>query len=311
MPPSHWRTVVPLFCAIALYGDVTGRVLLDDGMPPAEPIRVELVCEGKPAGQTEAGDDGRFVFATNGRGCTVRASLSGYRSDRAPTEAASLVLHREGKYQGAAISVTWLAAPAAAIGAFHAAIREMRLGADGDYAKAVASIESAVEEYPGYAAAWYELGTLRLAAGDQSAAREALSQAIAADPWFISPYEPLLLISLAEAEWVRTRELCDRMLAMNPYLADAHYYRGLASLRLGELDVAWDVVETIKRGPEGETFARLHHLQGMIHETAGDIKAAAAEYWQYLRAAPDSSEARVVRRRLAEWQADGKIEVTQ
>ncbi|MCP5109312.1 MAG: hypothetical protein GY953_00600, partial [bacterium] len=71
------------------------------------------------------------------------------------------------------------------------------------------------------------------------------------------------------------------------------------------------VVDTIEQGPEGETLALLHHLRGMIHESAGDIQAAAAEYWKYLRAAPDGTEARGLQRKLAQWQADGKIEVTQ
>ncbi|MCP5111303.1 MAG: tetratricopeptide repeat protein, partial [bacterium] len=184
-----------------LHGEVAGRVLLDDGMPPASPVRVELVCDGNVTAQTDANDSGRVTLAANGAGCTVRASLAGYRSHTARAEAASLVLHREGKYQGAAISVTWLAAPETARSAFHIAIREMRRGADGDFAKAVAALESAVEEYPDYAAAWYELGSLHLAAGHKPAAQEALSKAITADPWFISPYEPLLLITLAEQKW--------------------------------------------------------------------------------------------------------------
>ncbi|MCP5119890.1 MAG: tetratricopeptide repeat protein, partial [bacterium] len=259
-----------------------------------------------------------FVIAADGDGCAVRASLAGYRSDTIPThelptnpKVAALVLHRQGKYQGAAISATWLAAPEPAKLAFHAAIRGMRLGADGDYASAVKSLESAVELYPEYAAAWYELGSLSLVAGDRPAAQEALSKAIAADPWSISPDDPLLLITLAEQKGERARALCDRMLAMNPYLANAHYQRGLASLHLGEVDEAHKAAQAIEAGAEGKTFAHLHHLRGLIHENAGDIKEAAAEYWMYLRAEPNGSEARILRRRLAEWQVEGKIEVTQ
>ena len=49
--------------------------------------------------------------------------------------------------------------------------------------------------------------------------------------------------------------------------------------------------------------------QHAIHEQEGDIQAAAIEYWKYLDTEPDGAEAGVLKKRLAEWMAEGMIEV--
>jgi tetratricopeptide (TPR) repeat protein len=297
---------------------VAGTVLLDDGLPPSEPIAVALLCEGSVVSETEADPDGRFQLpASPGEGCIVRVSHTGYRVDSMAVgelpedpEVGALVLHRLGKAQGETISVTWLAAPKKARKAFHAAIREMRRGPEGDLATAIEALETAVVEYPGYAAAWHDLGALRMSTGDAAGAREAWKRSIDADPWYVTPYEPLLMLSLAEEKWDEARQLCDQMLVMNPYLANTHYYRGLASLQLGEVDEARKAVKAIEEGLEAETFTQLHHLRGLIFEETGDIKAAAAEYWRYLEVEPEGEQAGSLRRRLGEWMADGKIEAS-
>ena len=313
-----------LFCAPGVFAEaqgagLSGKILLDDGMPPLTPIAIELVCKTQVVRQTRADDEGRFTLPPSSShpapsACILRASLSGYRAASIRLadmpehpDVAALVLHREGKWQGAAISVTWLAAPAAARKAFHAAIREMRRGSEADLAGVARALQTAVKEYPQYAAAWYELGRLRLREGDSSGAREALGKAVAADPWFISPYQPLLLLELGEQRWLQVRNLCNRMLAMNPYLSDAHYYRGLAGLNLGDLESARQAADAIEKGPEAGKFALRYHLRGLIYESERNLQAAAAQYRKYLSAEPDSPIASGLRSRLVTWETEGRV----
>jgi tetratricopeptide (TPR) repeat protein len=295
---------------------LAGTVRLDDGEPPDGAIRVELICGAERAAETECDTGGGFTLPSPPRkGCLVRASLAGYLShtipvDRVPEnpEISALVLRRDGKWKGAAISSTWLGAPDGARAAYDRAIREMRRGADGELEVVESSLLSAVDQYPGYAAAWYELGVLRLATGKPGAAREALGSAIQADPWFIAPYEPMLILSLAQERWTEARKLCDRLLVMNPYLTNARYYRGIASLQLGEIDEGRKELRAIEDGLEGETFAPVHHLSGLLHEKKGEFQQAAAEYWNAVQADPESELAGKLKRLLGEWMAEGRIE---
>jgi tetratricopeptide (TPR) repeat protein len=117
----------------------------------------------------------------------------------------------------------------------------------------------------------------------------------------------MLIMALAEERWREARKLCDQMLVMNPYLANAHYYRGVASLHLGEVKEARQAVKAIEDGLEAETFAPLHHLRGLFHEEEGDFQAAAAEYWKAVSADPDSDVSRKLKRLLGEWLAEGRI----
>ena len=295
---------------------LAGRVLLDDGLPPASPIAVELICEGLTKVRTETDQAGRFGLefdspAAAHPGCSLRASLAGYRSASIPVaemaaapNQVTIALYRTGKYQGEAISVTWLGTPESAKSAFHSGIRQLRRGSEADFTEAVRLFEAAVTEYPRYAAAWFELGRVRLASGDASGAREAFQGAVSADPWFVSPYEPLLLMELGRQNWRAVRRLSKQMLAMNPYLSEARYHRGIASVSLGELEAARQAATAIERGPEAETFALKHHLRGSIHESEGNFQAAAAEYRTYLSAEPEGSLAVELRVRLEKWEAE-------
>ncbi len=298
---------------------LAGSVLLDDGMPPASPIAVELICQGVTRARTETGESGGFsltlVSAEETQpDCSLHASLAGYRSGSVPVaeipDAPSLVaitLQRAGKYQGEAISVTWLGAPEAAAKAFHSGIREMRRGSEADLTEAARSFEAAVAEYPRYAAAWYELGRLRLAAGATAGARQAFRGAVAADPWFISPYQPLLLMELGEQNWPQVRRLSEQMLAMNPYLSEASYYRGIASVSLGDLETARQAAAAIEQGPEAGKFPLRYHLRGSIHESEGNFRDAAAQYRKYLSAESEGSVAGELRERLTKWKTEARI----
>ena len=126
-----------------------GSVLLDDGLPPASPSAVELICEGLTKVRTETDQAGRFGLEFDSPvaahpGCSLRASLAGYRSGSIPVaemaaapNQVTIALYRTGKYQGESISVTWLGAPESAKSAFHSGMRELRRGREANFTEAV------------------------------------------------------------------------------------------------------------------------------------------------------------------------------
>ena len=278
-----------------------GVMELDDGWPFLSPAEVALSC-GDDAPITGRADlQGRFSLEVEApaENCVLTVSLQGYSS--MPIRVADLpldpgipavTLSRRGRYQGASISPTFLGASSEALAVYHSAMTAH----DGE--QAADRLMAALELDAGLADAWYQLGRISLASNQIEAARRYFYQAVDADPWFIPAYSPLLLISVGEERWADVTPLCERLLAMNPYLADAHYYSGLARLQTGDLAGAEESLRSIEEGPEADRFAETRHLRGLVREKQGQPKTAAAEYEAYLARDPDGPAAELVRQRL-------------
>jgi hypothetical protein len=191
---------------------LSGKVQMDDGTAPPEPVIIERVCNGTPRAEGYTDSKGRFSFqlgqnlammqdasygpdanmsnrgipgntggasqnsATGSRGqtpgmrdlsgCDIRASLPGFRSDVVSLsghraldrpEVGTIILHRVGNVEGTTISMTTLQAPKDAKKAFEKAHEALRKGKAAD---AQNNLEKAVEVYPQFASAWYELGVI-------------------------------------------------------------------------------------------------------------------------------------------------------
>lgn len=209
----------------ALGGTARGRIVADDGMPLPASTQVALRCADVAPTSVEVDPEGSFEFSTDLLGCSATVTARGYRT--ASVELATrpvdqripaVVLHRLGKHHGESISVSHLAAPAAASRHFHAAVRELERGSSGEIDKALAHLQSATQAYPGYAQAWFEIGRLHLALGDATSALEAFQQSVQADPWFVSPYEPLILLLESSGDAAGAATACARLRRINPAL---------------------------------------------------------------------------------------------
>ena len=106
-----------LLCAASLAtaaAGVEGTVATDDGRSP-EGAAVQLICPEGPAADARADASGRFKLPEGDSNCVVTARLSGYvpASDtvaRMPLDPRipGLLLRRQGKWQGQAVSATIL-----------------------------------------------------------------------------------------------------------------------------------------------------------------------------------------------------------
>ena len=196
-------------------------------MPLPDRSRAEIVC-GDAVVATEPLDlAGWFAFEEDpaSSDCLLRFSAQGYSPAAVSAKALpkdpqipAIVLHRLGKGQGESISTSHLAAPADAVEAFHAAVRELRSSSAESRERALQLLIAALDSYPEFAAAWFEIGRLRLASGDAAGAADAMRRAIAADPWYVSPYEPLMLLLEAEGQSIEAASVCEGLRAINPAL---------------------------------------------------------------------------------------------
>lgn len=318
---------------------LTGKVTLNDGTIPPEPVRIERVCNGlrpHPEGFTDS--KGRFSItlgqetdimpdasetesrniATGGgslggiresdlMNCELRAVLPGFTSD---TISLATRRYLDNPDVGTIVLHRLSNVEGLTISATSAlAPKDARKA----YEKALEdlkknklddaqkSLEKAVSVYPKYAVAWFDLGRLHEQRDHADQARNAYGQAIAADAKYINPYERLYLMDAKEQKWKEVAENSDHVLHLNPYdFPGAYYYNAVANLELGNLDAAE------KSGREAVKQDTLHqnprtsYVLGIILAKKGEFAPAADLLRAYLQADPAAKDAGEVRQQLAQ-----------
>ncbi len=215
-------------CIARLPGQApTGHITTDDGMPLPSAAVMELRCEGSVPVPIPLDQNGGFALERDisYQECSLWVSSPRYRhSGTNPSKLPynpripAMVLYRLGKSHGESISASHLAAPVEAKRHYHAAMRELQRHDGAEPATVAGLLRAAVETFPGYAQAWFEIGRLKLAGGDPVGAQQAMQRAIEADPWFVSPYEPLILLLEAAGESDAAATACEGLRRINPRL---------------------------------------------------------------------------------------------
>ena len=178
---------------------ISGKVVLDDGTELTEPAVIQTICRGRRHSETYSDTHGSFSFRfgdptqgsaaaisdasssnvnNNGMGtqsrqdlqdCQIQAELAGFSSQpvelntriglTSSIDVGRVPLHRLAHVEGTSISVTSALAPPAARKAFEKGLEQEKKNKWEDAQK---SFEKAVQIYPRYATAWYQLGRLQL-----------------------------------------------------------------------------------------------------------------------------------------------------
>jgi tetratricopeptide (TPR) repeat protein len=316
---------------------INGKVTIDDGSSPGEPVRIERVCSGRarPEGYTDT--KGRFQFTlgqeqdvladaseTAGRstnlsnpnagvresqliGCDLRGVLPGFRSDTVSLanhryldnpDVGTIVLHRLANVEGFTTSATSSLAPKDARKAFEKGLEAEKKSKPDDAQK---DFEKAVEVYPKYASAWFELGKIYEQHDQFDQARDAYNKAMTADSKYINPYERLYVMALNDHKWEEAANLTDRVIHLNPYdFPMAFYYNAIANLELNKLDIAEKNAREAVKLDTQKLNPRSNYILGIVLAQKQDFPAAAECLRTYLKERPDSKEADAVRKQLGE-----------
>jgi tetratricopeptide (TPR) repeat protein len=296
-----------------------------DGPPVWEPIAVTVTCDGKTRFTTRTDVKGLFRIIsvdTTGRvpvaassqrsmtsqyaGCEVRAILPGFQSSMLviingnatdDPNIGTLTLKREEGARGTAVSATSDSAPKDAAKLFEKARNELL---DGKPDRAQHDLEKAVQIYPQYAEAWYQLGRLQ-EPSNQQAAQNSFQKAVAADPNLVPAYEHLASKAALERKYPELLEYTGHALQLDPRgTPSLWYYDAMANHNLGHDDVAKASAEKGLRMDPLHTEPNTEQLLAVILAAQRDYAGALEHLRNCLTYYTPGPNADVVRQQIAQ-----------
>jgi hypothetical protein len=316
---------------------ISGKVTLDDGSELTEPAAIQTICRGDRHTRTFTDRHGGFSFqlgdptpnvggdlsdASNSamtrtttqreerawRDCEIQAVLGGFSSEivelasrlntMESADVGRIVLHRLEHVEGTSISVTSALAPS---GARRALEKGREAERKKSWDRALQSLQRAVQIYPKYAAAWFELGRVQMFKNDATTAKLSFQQALAADPKYVPPYQGLAELAFQSKQWPEVVHITERILALNPVsFPAAYFFNAVANYYLPNLEAAdKSAREGIKVDSEHQ-LAKLRYVLGIILLKKQDYQQASFYFHQYMQLTTESSELEAANRQLAE-----------
>jgi tetratricopeptide (TPR) repeat protein len=143
---------------------------------------------------------------------------------------------------------------------------------------------------------------------DLGSARDAFQNAVKADPKYAPPCVTLALLDLEQKRPKDAVRMADQALQLMPHLAEAHYYRAIASVSLGDIDATEGSLQAIQASPDATRYPRTHFMMANVYLQRRDIKNAARELRTYVKFEPNSRAGKASKKQLAEWEAQGLIQ---
>jgi tetratricopeptide (TPR) repeat protein len=307
-------------------GALLGKVTVEGEPLLWNPILVSVICNGTAVYTTQTDPKGNFQIAfaavtgtgpqpqgdaqrqveTHYEGCAVQAAYTGFHSAaititphnlRDDPNLGTVTLSRAGgREAGTAVSMTTESAPAGAVKAFEKAREELL---EQKPERAEKDLEKAVQAYPSFAEAWYQLGRLQQAENSADA-RSSYAKAAAADPKFILPYEPLAGMAAQDGKWQDVADATSHSLQLDPDgTAKIWYWNGLANFQLGKRDVAeTSVVKALAMDPS-HTIPNTEQLLAVILTARADYAEALAHLRNCLTYVPSGASADLVKQQIA------------
>jgi len=333
-----------------------GRIATSDGTSLPNDTMVERVCNESVRQQVYATPQGDFSMQMESRfdsfldasggpapqepaakrvatggiprrelmNCELRASAAGFRSnsisllDLTPSastiDVGAIVVQRTAKIKGMTLSATPYKAPANARKAYEKGLAAER---DGKVAEARKYFEQALEIYPRYASAWFQLGTVLEKQNQKDSARAAFAQATSIDARFLPAYLSLAAMAYEAGNWTEvlqyTAHIIDHDLLNHGdvgagyfldldelYPAEAYFYNALANYNLNKFEEAEKSALKAERVDLYTNFPQLHLLLAEIYTRKRSYAGAISELRAYLDLAPHAKDTDRVRERLAE-----------
>jgi len=327
---------------------ISGKVVIDDGTELTEPAMIQTICRGRRHSETYSDAHGGFNFRfgdpTQGsaaaisdassqnvnsnstqsgldlQDCQIQAELAGFSSQAVELnsrigmanniDVGRVPLHRLAHVDGTSISVTSALAPPAARKAFEKGFQQEKKNKWEDAEK---SFEKAVQIYPRYATAWYQLGRLQLRnqlsnpASSQGpnpsaqSAKHSFEQSIAADSKYVDPYHGLAQIAMQAQEWPTVIEITNKLVSLNPVnFPDAYYDNAVANYNLKDFDDAEKSALLGIRVDDAHQIPKLQYLVAMIQLRKQNYQGAAEHMQQFLTLAKERDDIDLGKKGMAE-----------
>jgi len=337
---------------------LTGRVKTTDGTALPSNTLVERVCNSRIRQQVYASPNGSFTMqlgstvgtvidasaeggsmpwdrspSKNQQGiprtelsnCELRASLSGFRSDvlnlfardsfSSTMEVGDIAVQRLEKIDGMTISAAAYNAPKDARKAYEKGVEAVKAG---NSAIARQQFEKAVQIYPKFTNAWFQLGKVLQKQNERPAARAAYTRATNIDSKYLPPYLALSHFAYDAQDWPELVNLTGHILGLDPlnytrvkgYIldldsfdyAEAYFYNAAAGFNLNRFEDAEKSALKAERLDLRSRFPQLHLLLARIFARKNNYATAISEIQAYLDLAPNAADAALVRK----WMADLK-----
>src|SRR6202165_2039295 len=348
-PPGQPREDLVMF--------LLGRVATDDGTPVPHDVLVERVCNARVRQQVYATSRGDFSMELGsmndsyldasgdrspqygearkvpGTGisrleltnCELRATVSGFHStvislvDLTPgsssMDVGAIVVHRATKIKGMTLSAAPYKAPRDARRAYEKGLEAERKGRLAD---ARQYFEKAVEIYPKYANAWFQLGAVLQNLAPKESARTAYTHATTIDTKFLPPYLSLASMAYEAENWTEVLNFTGHILDLDPlscadvtgYIldldplnyAEAYFYDAIANYKLNKIEAAEKSALKAERAGLRTHFPQVHLLLAEIFARKNNFATAISEMQTYLELAPHAKNADQAREQLAKWE---------
>jgi tetratricopeptide (TPR) repeat protein len=239
--------------------------------------------------------------------CEIRAQLSGYRSDTVQLatrryldnpDVGTIILHRMGNVTGLTTSAVSLGAPKDARKVYEKGLEALKKD---NIDEAQKSFLKAVELYPHYATAWFELGKVYEKRDHWAEARKAFDEAVASDPKYVSPYERIYMLYMREAKWPEVADTTEKLLKLNPYeFPNAYLHNAMANFQLQKYDAAEKSVrEGLKVDTAGQ-YVMMNYILALILAQKQDFPGCAEYLRKYIQLAPNAKNIDAAKKQLAE-----------
>jgi tetratricopeptide (TPR) repeat protein len=306
-------------------GVLLGKLTLEHEPLPWQPMLVTVDCNGSVVNRTQTDLQGRFVIRfqdnngidktpqdaqrqmeTKYEGCQVRGELAGFRSGdktikvenfRDQPDLGTITLSPEGRSKGEEVSETTAAAPSNAMKAFEKAREDwLQQNTDG----AVKNLKKAVQIYPAFAQAWFQLGKLQ-ETSDSAAARDSFSKALAADPKFILPYEQLAALAAQGEKWQEVVDNTSHGLELYPEgTPQLWYYDALAKFQLGKTDESLVSAQKALAIDPRHSVVNTEQLLAVVLARKADYAGALQHLKSCLTYAPPGPSADLIKQQIAQ-----------
>jgi len=310
--PGPLRPSSPTPAAEIAGGSIRGRVVLQDGTPISEAVRISLYVIRGTQSISYTDQQGQFEFralppgeyaieveADKQRFELARESIQVFRGmPSVITIALKEKARSRNSKDAGTVSVLELAQiPPKARLEFERAAKATKAGKK---AEAIAHLRRAIEIYPDFLMARNDLGAQLLEMDDLDNAETELRQALNIDPKAFNPNLNLGIVLLKRRNFSQAVNTLGQASAIDSSSPAARLYLGIALVGVENLDRAESELKSAYQMGGHDYSVALFHL-GQIYLNKGQRAAALKSFELYLRETPDapnSNEARTLIRML-------------